>query len=192
MDGWSVTQRLFTKANCSKKSLHRKSKLVLSTLVTTWLSNIAFHLQSIWLQNFGCYRIRVMPDIVSKLLRAAIWSRCTVRFESEHFLGHSSSSIWIWCFAQDSIWNMRFCSYVTFLLRDQWMIKRLSKETGAALVGNNISPIPLKISFRMKKKLLVAARNLKSIETFLTLELSQYRKSSCKLSQSRPAATAAD
>ena len=72
------------------------------------------------------------------------------------------------------------------------MIKRLSKETGAALVGNNISPIPLKISFRMKKKLLVAARNLKSIETFLTLELSQYRKSSCKLSQSRPAATAAD
>ena len=33
--------------------------------------------------NFGCYRFRIMPDIVSKLLRATIWSRCAVRFESE-------------------------------------------------------------------------------------------------------------
>ena len=33
--------------------------------------------------NFGCNRIRIMPDIVSKLLRATIWSRCAVRFESE-------------------------------------------------------------------------------------------------------------
>ena len=33
--------------------------------------------------NFGCNRFRITPDIVSKLLRAAIWSRCAVRFESE-------------------------------------------------------------------------------------------------------------
>ena len=34
-----------------KKSSNRKSKLVLSMLVTTWLSNITFHLLSIWLQT---------------------------------------------------------------------------------------------------------------------------------------------
>ena len=34
-----------------KKSSNRKSKLDLSRLVTTWLSNIAFHLRLIWLQT---------------------------------------------------------------------------------------------------------------------------------------------
>ena len=38
---------------------------------------------------------------------------------------------------------------------------------GAALLVNNISPIPLKISFHMKKKVLVVARNLQSIKTFV-------------------------
>ena len=33
--------------------------------------------------NFGCNWFRIMPDIVSKLLRAAIWSCCAVLFESE-------------------------------------------------------------------------------------------------------------
>ena len=39
------------KGRLLKKSSNRKLKLVLSTLVTTWLSNIAFHLQPIWLQT---------------------------------------------------------------------------------------------------------------------------------------------
>ena len=39
------------KGRLLKKSSNRKSKLVLSTLVTVWLSNIAFHLQQIWLQT---------------------------------------------------------------------------------------------------------------------------------------------
>ena len=62
---------------------------------------------------------------------------------------------------------MRLCSYVIFLLRDQWLIERLSEAMGAALFGKIFSPIPSRIS----------ARNLQSIKTFLTLELSQYRKS---------------
>ena len=33
--------------------------------------------------NFGCDRIRIMPDIVSKLLRTTIWSSCAVQFEPE-------------------------------------------------------------------------------------------------------------
>ena len=39
------------KGRLLKKSSNRKLKLVLSTLVTTWLSNIAVHLRPIWLQN---------------------------------------------------------------------------------------------------------------------------------------------
>ena len=39
--------------------------------------------------NFGWNRFRIMPDIVSKVLRAAIWSCCVVQFEFEQtpFLG---------------------------------------------------------------------------------------------------------
>ena len=63
-----------------------------------------------------------------------------------------------------------------FSLRDQWqwMIERLSKATGAALVGRNFLPIPLKISFHMKKKWLIAAQYLQSIKTFFALELTQW------------------
>ena len=82
---------------------------------------------------------------------------------------------------------MRFCSYVIFLLRDQWMIARLSEAMGAALVGNNFSPIPMEISFPMKKKLFVTARYLQSIKTFSTVKPSQYRKSgACRGPQRLP------
>ena len=39
------------KGRLLKKSSNQKLKLVLSTLVTTWLSNIAFHLLPIWPQT---------------------------------------------------------------------------------------------------------------------------------------------
>ena len=48
MDGWSVTQY---KGRLLKKISNRKLKLVLPTLVTIWLSNIALHLRKIWLQT---------------------------------------------------------------------------------------------------------------------------------------------
>ena len=40
--------------------------------------------------NFGCYLFRIMLDIVSKLLRAAIWILCAVLFESAILLDRSS------------------------------------------------------------------------------------------------------
>ena len=52
MDGWSVTQQMIVyKDKLLKKISNRKSKLILSTLVTAWLSNITFHLRPIWLQT---------------------------------------------------------------------------------------------------------------------------------------------
>ena len=81
---------------------------------------------------------------------------------------------------------MRFCSYVKFYSEtSEW------SRDWAALVGNNLSPIPLKFSFHMKKKI-VRARYLQSIKTFLTLELSQYRKSGSKFSSSEPVAARCD
>ena len=52
---------------------------------------------------------------------------------------------------------------------------KMELAMGAALVGNNFLPIPLKISFHMKiKKWLVAAQKLQIIKTLLTLKLSQH------------------
>ena len=89
----------------------------------------------------------------------------------------------------------RFCSYVIFLLRDQCMIARLSEAMGAALVGNNCSPIPWKFHFQIPMK-----ENLSSrpdiytlvIKTFLTVELSQYRKSGSTFFSSEPVAARSD
>ena len=126
-----------------------QTSLVLSTLVTTWLLNTPFHLLPIWLQP--------LVDINSESHVTLLPSFCgqpsevTVLFNlnlSRHpFLRQVAC-----CFAQDSILNMRFCSYVIFLLRDQCLIERFSKAMGEALVSNNFSPIPSKISFHMKKK----------------------------------------
>ena len=64
------------------------------------------------------------------------------------------------------------------------MIKKSSEAMGAALVNNNFSPIPQKLLFHIKKKILVVAQYLQSITTFLTLELSQYSKSGSMFSSS--------
>ena len=101
MDGWSVTKKMDVyKCRLLKKSSNRKSKLFLSTLVTTWLSNIAFHFQPIWLQ------ILVAIDSESRL--TSFPSSCTP--PSDDALSSDRSSIQTCCFAQDSIRNMLLCS----------------------------------------------------------------------------------
>ena len=49
-------------------------------------------------------------------------------------------------------WHIVWLVSVIFLLKDQGMIERSSEGMGAAMVCNNFSPIPSKISFHMKKK----------------------------------------
>ena len=81
MDGWSVTlQMIVYNGKLLKKSSYLKLKLVLSTLLTTWLSNIAFHLLLIWIwlhliqnharhcfQAFVCHHLKLL--IYSNLSR---------------------------------------------------------------------------------------------------------------------------
>ena len=99
---------IFNNIRLLKISSYRKLKLVLSRLVTTWLSNIAFHLRPIGLQT----SIAIDSEschIVSKLLCAAIWSCCAVQFESEQtpFLRTGRR-----------FRPAAFCSYVIFLRSD--------------------------------------------------------------------------
>ena len=54
------------------KSKFRKSKLVQSTLVTYIAFKHRISFATDLAANFGYFRFRIMPDIVSRLLRAAI------------------------------------------------------------------------------------------------------------------------
>ena len=87
LDGWSVTQKINVyEGGLLKKSSNRKLKLVLSTLVTTWLSNITFHLLLIWLQTLVTInsesRLTSFPSFCVPPSEVAL-CRCTVQFKSE-------------------------------------------------------------------------------------------------------------
>ena len=78
------------KGRLLKKSSNWKSKLVLSTLVSghymAFKHCISFATDLA--TNFGCYRFRITPDIISKLLSIAIGSRCAVlNLSRSPFLG---------------------------------------------------------------------------------------------------------
>ena len=147
-----------------KKSSCKNLKLVLlllsmqvSTMSLHGFSNIAFHLLPILLLTLVAINSEsygFIPNIISKLLCATIWSGCANLFKSEqmHFC-------WIGCpFRSAALHSIQLgtccfvpTGYAQYLLKDQLIIERLSKRTSLALLGNNFLPIPLKISFHMKK-----------------------------------------
>ena len=64
--------------------------------------------------------------------------------------------------------------------------RKIERRDSAALVRNNFSPFPLKLSFHMQeKKRFVTAWKLHITETF-DFELSQYSKSGSMFSSSKP------
>ena len=86
--------------------------------------------------------------------------------------------------ARPDSWYVVLFLYRIFTQRSIWLIERLSEAMGTALVGNNFSPSPSKISFHMKRK---------EVTRRGPIELSQYRKSGSMFSSSEPvAATAAN
>ena len=151
--------------------------------------------------NFGCERFRITPDLVSKLFArrrrasqvdvhlkslcgAAILSRCAVRFESEQTpfprTGRRLRSA--------ALHRIRFGTCELFQchiftqrpMTDRW-----------ALVGNNFSPIPSKISFHIKK---VTRRGpiFTKHESLFDSGTGQYRKSGSMFSSSEPVAARSD
>ena len=120
------------KGRLLKKSSNRKSKLVLSTLVTSWLSNIAFHLRPIWLQTLVA--IDSESCLTSFPRFCAPPSEVAVLFDS-------------------NLSRRPFFGQVVDL--DQLLFVPMSyfcEAMGAALVNNNFSPIPQKLLFHVKKR----------------------------------------
>ena len=129
---------MFTKEDL-KKSSNRKSKLVLSTLVTPWLSNIAFHLRPIWLQSLVAIhselRLTSFPSF------CALPSEVAALFDSNlsrrPFLRQVVDTDPLLCTGLDSEHAVLFLCHI--LLRGERMIERfqVSEAMSVALVGNN-------------------------------------------------------
>ena len=139
--------------------------------------------------NFGCNIFWITPDIVCNILRATIWSCCPVLFESEQ-TPFPRTCRWFRPAA-----NMMFCLHIILLLRDKWLIERLSESmgcVGCCFGRQQLLAYSIEIFISHEKKWLVAAQNLQSIETLLTLELNQYRKSGRMFSSSEPVAASSD
>ena len=130
MGCWSVTQQMIVyKGRLLKKFENCSLSCVL-------VSAYAFQTLHFICEWFGC-----------KLWLLLIQNHARHCFQAVAHLHLKSlcCSVWIWadalffrqvvnldpsrtCFAQHSIWNMLFCSYVIFLLRDQGMIESIVKQ----------------------------------------------------------------
>ena len=144
---------------------------------------------------FGCDRFRIMPDIVSKLLRDVIWSRCALRFESEQTLFpwtggrfRSAALRRILFGTCDFVPISYFYSETNDRSKDwakKW-VRLWSATTSRQFIENLILH---------EKKWLVSARYLQSIKPFWLLKwVSIARVVACfpQASRSWPAATAAN
>ena len=150
-----------------KKSSNRKSKAVPSRLdlagdYMAFKRNISYATDLA--ANFGCHRFRIMPDIVSKLLLAAIWSCCAVavRFESE---------------------QTPFCTG----FNSKHAVLFLCHISTQQLLANSIE-----IFISHEKKMTQCSPNFTKHYTLLTLELNQYRKRCSMFSSSEPLAASSD
>ena len=122
------------KGKLLKKSSNWKLKLVgaLScqrwSLLTGYMAfNYCNSFATALAANFSCNPFRIIRHSF-QAFAPAIWSCCAVWFKSEQ-TPFSWTGGWFQpaCCSQDSIQNMLFCSYVIFLLRDQWLIERWSE-----------------------------------------------------------------
>ena len=169
------------KGRLRKKSSNQKSRLVRSTMVTTWLSNITFHLLPISLQTLVAINSEslltsfpsfcVQPSEVAALFDSNLSRRpfpgqvvdldlllCT-RFNLEHAV-------------------LFLCHIFAQRLMTDGKIERSNRRCFGPqqLPANSIE---IFISHE-KKKWLVATRNLQSIKTFLTLELLNFSKANAQ------------
>ena len=149
----NTVEECLQRQTAQKISSNRKSKLVLSRLVTTWLSNIAFHLRPIWLQTLVVIdsesHLTSFPSFCAPPSEVAVLFN--LNLSRRPFLGQVVDLDLLLCTGFDSEHAVLFPG-LCCLLRDQRLIKRLREAMGAALVGNIFSPIPSKFSFNIKTK----------------------------------------
>ena len=135
----------------AKKSSNRKSKLAMSTLVTAWLSNIAFHLRPIWLQ--------ALVAIDSELRLTSFPSFCAppsevaALFDSNlsrrPFLGQVFDSYLVLCTGFDSEYAVLF---VCHIFTQRSMADRKIERSDRRCFGRQqLLADSIEISFHMKK-----------------------------------------
>ena len=176
-----------------KKSSNRKSKLVLSTLVTTWFWNITFHLLPIWLQTLVAIdselRLTSFPSFCAPPSEVAVlfYSNLSRR----PFLGQVVDIDLLLCTGFNSEHVVLFWCHI---LAQRRMNDRKIKQSNGRCLGRRQLLADSKKNFSpsWKKKRLVAARNLQSIKILLALELSQNSKSGSMFSSSEPVAAHSD
>ena len=115
-------------------NLNQKSKLVQLMQVSTWLSDIAFPLQPIWLQTLFA---------INSELCQRLFSRDS--FQAFSLLPSEVTLLFDWKLSRRSF--HRQVIIANLLL----MIEMLSEAMSTALVCNKVSLTPSKISFHIKK-----------------------------------------
>ena len=180
------------KGRLLRKSSNRKPKLVLSTLVTIWLSNIAFHLQLIWLQTLvvidseSCQisfpSFYAQPSEVSMLFYSNLSTR--------PFLGQESQDVnldLLLCTGFDLGQAALFLCHI--FTQKPFNDRKIERSYGRCagrqqLLANSIE----NFSSHEEKKVTHCCPKFTNHKTFLTLELSQYCKSGSMSSSSEPVA----
>ena len=140
------------------------------------------------IQNHPRHRLKAFARLHLKLMCCSIWIWA-------HALSSDRSSIWIYCFAHDSIWNMQICPYALFLFSDLWMIEKLSETIRAALVSNKFSWTPSKLYFTRGKNSSSRPKIYKALKHFWLLNwvsITRVVGRSPQASRYRPAVTVAD
>ena len=161
---------MFTKEDCSK-NLQIENR---SSSCQRW------SLHGFQTSHFICYRfgsVQILVAIDSELRLTSFPSFCaqpsevTALFDwnlsRRPFLRQVVNTDLLLC--TGSIRNMRFCSCVIFLLRDEWMIERLSEAMGAAWSATTSRWFHENFIPHEDKKWLVAAQNLQSIKPYWLL-----------------------
>ena len=167
-------------------------KLNLSTLVTTWLSNIAFHLRPIWLQTLVAIDSESCLTSFSRF--CAPPSEVAVLFDSNlsrrPFLGQVVDLDLLLCTGFDSEHVVLFLCHI-FTQRPM-NDRKIERSDGRGFGRQQLPADSNGHSISNEKKSVVTAQYLQSIKTFLTLELSRYRKSGSTFSSSEQVAARRD
>ena len=152
--------------------------------------------------NFRCDRFRITSYIVSKLLCAAIWSRCAVRFESEQTpfqvprTGRRLRSAALHRIRFGTLHRIRFGTTLLFLChiftKRPMNDRKIEQIHGRGFGRQQLLAHSMEISFPMKKKSVVTARYLQRFKPFLIVELSQFRRRGSTFSSSEPVAARSD
>ena len=180
----------------AQKSSNLKSKLVLSGSVNAG-HYVAFKYRISFVrdlaENFGCYRFRITPDIVSKL--CAQPSEVTALFNSNlsrhPFLGQVVDTDMLLCTGFDSEHAVLMICHI--FAQRRMNDRKIQRSDGRCLGRQQLLADSKEISFQMKKKSDSSWPEIyKALKPYWLLELIQYRKSGSMFSSSEPVAARSD